>query len=460
MNKLQDIGEIVRKQHVFFNSSATHAYSFRIHKLEKLKKSINKYEDQFRTALKKDLGKSEFESYATETGFVLHDLTNTIKQLKKWMKPVRIKTPLICQPASSQIIFTPLGVNLIISPFNYPIGLTFAPLIAAIAAGNTAVIKTSELTPSCGMEIQNLIEETFDPAYVAYIPGEVPETKLLLREKFDHIFFTGSPRVGAIVMEAAARHLTPVTLELGGKSPCIVHSDANMQIAVNRIVYGKFINTGQTCIAPDYVMVHQSRKEEFLEKITQRIIKIYGEDASLSPDLGRIVNARHHRRILALIDQKKVVVGGQFNEADRYIAPTVLKNVTLNDKIMAEEIFGPVLPVMEYTHFDEIYDVISKLPQHPLACYIFSQNKAAQQELISRIQFGGGCVNHCIQHIVNHNLPFGGVGESGIGSYHGFSGFERFSHKKSVFNAATWFDLPLIYPPYKGKIAAIRRIMR
>jgi len=460
MNKLQDIEEIVRKQREFFNSSATLTYDFRIHELQKLKKAIKKYEDRFRTALNKDLGKSEFESYATETGFVLHDLTHTIRQLKKWMKPKRIKTPLLCQPASSQIIFTPLGVNLIISPFNYPIGLTFAPLIAAIAAGNTAVIKTSELTPTCGMEIQNLIKESFDPAFVAYIPGEVPETTMLLKQKFDHIFFTGSPRVGTIVMAAAARHLTPVTLELGGKSPCIVHSDANMNIAVNRIVFGKFINAGQTCISPDYVMVHQSREAEFLEKITQRVIKIYGEDASLSPDLGRIVNEHHHRRIVDLIDRNKVVVGGQFNEADRYIAPTVLKNVTLNDKVMAEEIFGPVLPVMAYNHFDEIYDVISKLPQHPLACYIFSQSKAVQQELISRIQFGGGCVNHCIQHIVNHNLPFGGVGESGIGSYHGFDGFERFSHKKSILKAATWFDLPLIYPPYKGKLAAIRRVMR
>jgi aldehyde dehydrogenase (NAD+) len=460
MNKLQDIGEIVRNQRVFFNSSATLTYDFRILELQKLKKAIKKYEDQFRTALKTDLGKSEFESYATETGFVLHDLTNTIKQLKKWMRPKRIKTPLLCQPSSSQVLFTPLGVNLIISPFNYPIGLTFAPLIAAIAAGNTAVIKTSELTPTCSAEIQNLIKESFDPAFVAYIPGEVPETTRLLKQKFDHIFFTGSPRVGTIVMEAAARHLTPVTLELGGKSPCIVHSDANMNIAVNRIVFGKFINAGQTCIAPDYVMVHQSRKEEFLDKITQRVIKIYGENASLSPDLGRIVNAQHHRRIVALIDRNKVVVGGQFNEADRFIAPTVMKNVTLNDKVMAEEIFGPVLPVMAYNHFDEIYDIISKLPQHPLACYIFSESKAVRQELVSRIQFGGGCVNHCIQHIVNHNLPFGGVGESGIGSYHGFDGFERFSHKKSVLKAATWFDLPLLYPPYKGKIAAIRRIMR
>lgn len=460
MKNEQEIIEIVRKQHTFFNSSVTHTYDFRINELQKLKIGIKKFENRFRAALKNDLGKSEFESYITETGFILHDLTNTIKCLKKWMKHKRVKTPLLCQPGSSQMHFTPLGVNLIISPFNYPIQLTFSPLIAAIAAGNTAVIKTSEITPACSMEIKNLIDEIFDPAYVAYIPGEVPEIKLLLEQKFDHIFFTGSTRVGSIVMAAAAKHLTPVTLELGGKSPCIVHSDANMEIAVNRIVNGKYINTGQTCIAPDYVMVHQSIKEEFLEKIKQRIINIYGEDASLSPDFGRIVNGQHHSRIVSLIVQDKVVVGGQFDKADRYIAPTVMKDVTLEDNIMKEEIFGPILPVIEYSNFDEIFDTIAELPQSPLACYIFSKSKTVQHELVSRIQFGGGCVNHCIQHYLNPNLPFGGVGESGIGSYHGFNGFEQFSHKKSILKAASWLDLPFIYPPYKGKLKTIRRMMK
>ncbi len=456
----QEIIEIVLKQHMFFSSLATQSYDFRINGLQKLKKGITKFESQFRTALKDDLGKSEFESYVTEIGFVLHDLTNTIKHLKKWMKPKRIRTPLLSQPASSKIHFTPLGVNLIISPFNYPIGLTFAPLIAAIAAGNTSVVKVSELTPNVSKVIQSLIGDTFDPEYIAFIPGEVPETTLLLKQKFDHIFFTGSPRIGSIVMEAAAKHLTPVTLELGGKSPCIVHSDANMNIAVNRIVYGKFMNAGQTCVAPDYVMVHQSVKDEFLEKIKQRIINLYGEDASLSPDFGRIVNEQHHHRIVSLIDQDKVIVGGQFNKVDRYIAPTVMKNVTLKDNVMAEEIFGPILPVMEYNNFDSIFDTIAKLPQHPLSCYIFSESKTVQNELISRIQFGGGCINHCIQHLVNPNLPFGGVGESGIGSYHGFNGFERFSHKKSILKAASWLDLSLIYPPYQGKAKSIRRIMK
>jgi aldehyde dehydrogenase (NAD+) len=460
MQKEQEIFKIVSKQHTFFNSSVTYPYDFRINELQKLKMGIKNFESQFKAALKNDLGKSEFESYATEIGFVLYDLTNTIKHLKKWMKPKKVKTPLLCQPASSQILFTPVGVNLIISPFNYPIGLTFAPLIAAIAAGNTAVIKTSELVPNCSMVMQKFIDEIYDPEYVAYIPGEIPETTLLLKQRFDHIFFTGSSRVGSIIMAAAAKHLTPVTLELGGKSPCVVHSDANLKIAVNRIVYGKFMNAGQTCVAPDYVMVHQSIKEEFLEKIKQRIINIYGDDASLSPDFGRIVNKQHYSRIVNLIDQDKVIVGGQFTKADRYIAPTVMKNVTLADNIMAEEIFGPVLPVIEYNNSDEIFDIIANLPQYPLACYIFSESKILQHELIANIQFGGGCVNHCIQHLVNPNLPFGGVGKSGIGSYHGFSGFERFSHKKSILKAASWCDLSLIYPPYQGKLKSIRRIMK
>jgi aldehyde dehydrogenase (NAD+) len=261
-------------------------------------------------------------------------------------------------------------------------------------------------------------------------------------------------------MEAAAKHLTLVTLELGGKSPCIVHFDANLKVAIKRIVYGKFMNAGQTCVAPDYVLVHQSIKQEFLEKIKQRIIDIYGEDASLTPDYGRIVNEQHHSRLAGLIDQEKVVVGGQSNKGDRYISPTVVTNVTLEDKVFKEEIFGPILPVIAYENFDDLSNIVDKLPQHPLACYIFSESRDVQNELISKIQFGGGCINHCIQHLVNPNLPFGGVGESGIGSYHGLNGFERFSHKKSILKAVTWLDLSLIYPPYKGKLKLIRKMMK
>lgn len=460
MIKEKEIIEIVQKQHEFFKSSKTTTYKFRINELKKLKKSIEKYEPEFILALKKDLGKSEFEAYASEIGFLLHELTITIKQLKRWMKTKKIKTPLICQPGSSKIHYSPLGVNLIISPYNYPVQLTFAPLIAAIAAGNTAIIKSSENTTACSLEIQKLINETFKPEFIAYIPGEVEETKILLKQKFNHIFFTGSPKVGKIIMQAAAKNLTPITLELGGKSPCIVHSDAKIDLAVKRIVYGKFINAGQTCVAPDYVLVHKSVKNEFLEKLKQRIINIYGEDASLSPDFGRIVNLKNYKRIINLIDEKKLVVGGKFNEADKFIAPTIMKNVSLDDEIMKEEIFGPVLPVLDYENLEDIYNIISKLPQHPLSCYIFSENKSVQKQLINKIQFGGGCINHCIQHIVNPNLPFGGIGESGIGSYHGFNGFERFSHKKSILKSATWFDLPLLYPPYLKKTKYIRKIMK
>jgi len=456
----QEITEIVSKQYEFFGTSVTHSYEFRINELQKLKKNIKKFEDQFTAALRKNLGKSVFESYSTEVGFILHDLTNTIKDLKKWMKPKKVKTPLMVQPASSQIHYTPLGVNLIISPFNYPVELTFAPLISAIAAGNTAVIKTSEFVPDVGEVIERLINETFKKEYIAYIPGEIPETTQLLKQKFDHIFFTGSPQVGSIVMKAASKHLTPVTLELGGKSPCIVHSDANLKVAINRILFGKFINAGQTCIAPDYVLVHESIKQKFLDTIKQRLIELYGEDASLSPDFGRIVNERHFERLTNLLDQEKVIVGGKAIKPDRYIAPTIMENVTLDDKVMKEEIFGPILPVIEYSKFDEIYNTIAKLPQHPLACYIFSESKTVQNELVSKIQFGGGCINHCIQHIINHHLPFGGVGESGMGSYHGFNGFECFSHKKSVLKASTWIDLPFIYPPYEKKLKLIRKILK
>jgi len=452
--------EIVSSQRDFFYTRVTHKYETRIECLNKLKSGLLKYEDEFNAALKEDLGKSEFETYLAETGFCQHELTETIKKLKKWMRPKRTLTSMLVQPATSMIHYSPLGVNLIIAPYNYPVNLTFSPLIAAIAAGNTAVIKTSEMTPACSEVTRQLIEETFETEYIAYIPGEVEETTILLAQKFDHIFFTGSPRVGAIVMSAAAKNLTPVTLELGGKSPCIVHDDAKLDIAINRIVNGKFLNAGQTCIAPDYVLVQKNIKEVFLEKLKQRIIDSYGEDASTSPDYGRIVNDGHFERISNMIEQNKVVVGGQTNATEKYIAPTVMRDVTLADKVMAEEIFGPVLPILDYTSFEDVYSVIAQLPQHPLACYIFSEDKSIQQELVSNIQFGGGCINNCVFHIANSYLPFGGVGESGIGGYHGINGFERFSHKKSVLKSATWMDNTLLYPPYGNKVKFLRWIMK
>jgi aldehyde dehydrogenase (NAD+) len=460
MTKEQQIINIVARQREFFATGSTRQYQTRIECLQKLKAGLIKYEAELHAALKQDLSKPEFEAFVAETGFCRHELTETIKKLGKWMKPRRVRTSVLVQPGTSSIHYSPLGVNLIIGPYNYPVMLTFSPLIAAIAAGNTAVVKTSEMTPASSTVIQKFIDDIFDPEYVAYVPGAVEETSLLLAQKFDHIFFTGSPRVGSIVMSAAAKHLTPVTLELGGKSPCIVHHDANLDVAVKRICSGKFTNAGQVCIAPDYVLVHKEVKEAFLEKLKQRIIECFGEDASASPDYGRIVNDSHFKRISAMIEPDKVVVGGQLDAARRYIAPTVLRDIHLDDKAMSEEIFGPVLPVLEYSDFDDIYKVIAQLPQHPLAFYIFSESRKVQQELIARIQFGGGCINNCIMHIVNSYLPFGGVGQSGMGAYHGFHGFERFSHKKSIFKSATWIDLPLLYAPYRDKIKLLRLIMK
>ena len=456
----QEIIEIVARQHDYFKSGATKSYQNRVDNLQKLKAALIKYEAEMHAALKQDLGKPEFESYLSETGFTLNDLSTTLAKLKSWMKPKWRMTSLLTQPGSSKIYYSPLGVNLIIAPYNYPVMLTFAPLIAAMAAGNTAVIKTSEMTPTCSTIIRKIISETFAPEYIAYVEGEVNETTILLQQKFEHIFFTGSPRVGSIVMSAAAKNLTPVTLELGGKSPCIVHDDAKLDIAVNRIVSSKFLNAAQTCVAPDYVLVHKSVKEAFLNKLKQRIIKVYGEDASTSPDFARIVSDNHFQRICGLIDQQKVIVGGKSDAETRYIAPTVMRDVTLADKVMSDEIFGPVLPVLDYATLDDVYKIVDQSPHHPLACYLFSESKAVQQEIINNIQSGGACINNCIFHAGNHHLPFGGVGESGMGAYHGFDGFECFSHKKGVLKSASWMDNPLTYAPYRNKINLLRKFLK
>ena len=448
--------EMVCQQRDFFKGRATLPYEKRLRWLRKLKAGLALHEGAIHAALKKDLGRPVFESYITETGFVQHDLTHTIKNLKKWMRTKRVKTPLLSQPASSRIQFSPLGVTLIIAPFNYPFALAVLPMIAAIAAGNTVVLKASELAPATSALLERIIGELFEPCHVAIVSGAIEETTLLLQQRFDHIFFTGSTRVGSIVMKAAAEHLTPVTLELGGKSPCIVHHDARLDIAVSRICYGKFLNAGQTCVAPDYILVHGDVKEPFLERLRQRITDLYGkgEQAAESDSYSRMINEHHHDRVVGLIDPTKVIIGGQHDRANRFIAPTVMDQVTLTDAVMTEEIFGPVLPVLEYNDFKDIYETIDQLPHHPLACYLFSESRKVQEELTSTIQFGGGCINHCVQHLVNPHLPFGGVGQSGMGSYHGFHGFKRFSHKKGILKASSrpWSDAPLVYPPYSKKL--------
>ena len=452
--------QVVENQRTLFTANLPFSLSYRLQQLTSLKSAILTHESELTEALALDLGKSTFESYMTEIGFVLHELIATIKQLKQWMKPEKVKTPLLSQPASSAIHSQPLGVCLIISPFNYPASLALSPLIAALAAGNCCVLKTSELTPNVSRVLEKLISTTFSADYVSCINGGVEEVTALLAQKFDHIFFTGSTEVGKIVMQQAAKNLTPVTLELGGKSPCIVCADANVDIAVKRIVYGKMLNAGQTCVAPDYVLVDESIKRVFLAKLKQRIELVYGVDASQSKDFGRMVSVKHTQRVGQLIDADKVLVGGDVDIEKRYIAPTVVVDVALTDDIMQQEIFGPVLPIIGFTEFDEVISTIRALPSHPLAAYIFSDDKSIQDLLLAKIQAGGVAINHCVQHLVNPHLPFGGVGNSGIGSYHGKHGFDCFSHKKSVLKAATWFDLALIYPPYKNKLALLKKVLK
>lgn len=452
--------QVVENQRTLFTANLPFSLSYRLQQLTSLKSAILTHESELTEALALDLGKSTFESYMTEIGFVLHELIATIKQLKQWMKPQKVKTPLLSQPASSAIHSQPLGVCLIISPFNYPASLALSPLIAALAGGNCCVLKTSELTPNVSRVLEKLISTTFSADYVSCINGGVEEVTALLAQKFDHIFFTGSTEVGKIVMQQAAKNLTPVTLELGGKSPCIVCADANVDIAVKRIVYGKMLNAGQTCVAPDYVLVDESIKRVFLAKLKQRIELVYGVDASQSKDFGRMVSVKHTQRVGQLIDADKVLIGGDVDIEKRYIAPTVVVDVALTDDIMQQEIFGPVLPIIGFTEFDEVISTIRALPSHPLAAYIFSDDKSIQDLLLAKIQAGGVAINHCVQHLVNPHLPFGGVGNSGIGSYHGKHGFDCFSHKKSVLKAATWFDLALIYPPYKNKLALLKKVLK
>lgn len=454
-----ELRRLAQRQRDYFRSGATLPYPARRRALLDLREAIREREEELIHALNLDLGKSRFEAWATEIGFVLHDIGLTLRQLKGWIKRTRARTPFFLRPGSSRVIHSPLGVTLIIAPFNYPLQLALAPLVPALAAGNTAVIKTSELAPATSGVVADLIRSCFPREWVTVVEGEVAETRILLDQKFDHIFFTGSPRVGRIVMAAAARDLTQVTLELGGKSPCIVHSDARLDMAVRRIAFGKFINAGQTCIAPDYVLVHREVEERFLDLLKQRIEAVYGRDPARSPDFGRIVNQTHFQRITALIDPAKVVAGGQTDEAERFIAPTVMAGVTLEDPVMGEEIFGPVLPVLTYTSLDQIREIVGALPQHPLSCYVFSETRAFQEAVMGAFPFGGGCINHTIQHVANPYLPFGGTGESGMGRYHGFEGFARFSHAKGIYKAPSRFDLPLIYPPYDGKLKWVKRLL-
>lgn len=443
-----EIRNIIHSQRNYFLTEATLDVNFRIQALKKLQTSILKHEVEIHAALKKDLGKSTFESYMCETGMVLNELTYMIKHTPSFAREKTVHTPLAQFHASSYKKPSPYGVTLIMSPWNYPFMLALDPLIDAIAAGNTAIIKPSAYSPHTSDVIKMIIEECFEGKYVAVILGGRAENRFLLEEHFDYIFFTGSIGVGKEVMRHAAAHLTPVTLELGGKSPCIVEKTANLKLAAKRIVFGKYLNCGQTCVAPDYVYCDKSVKNDLVKEIQKQIRKQYGKAPLNRDTYGKIVNEKHFNRVSGLIDPSKVVAGGNTNRDTLQIEPTVMDNVTFSDPVMQEEIFGPIMPIITFDSLQEAVAKINSMP-HPLALYIFTNNPKASDYVTSRCGFGGGCINDVIIHLATSEMGFGGFGESGMGSYHGKTGFDTFTHYKSIVEKKTWLDLPMRYQPYK-----------
>jgi len=447
----------IDQQRAFFNSNKTKDLDFRIGQLQQLKTLLLSNQNRLNEAIYEDFGKSPFETFTNEFGLVFLDIDEACSKLKKWAKRKRVRTNWVNFPAKSYIIPEPLGVSLVIGAWNYPYQLSLAPAIAAIAAGNTVILKPSELPSNTSRILAELINHTFDPAFFQVVEGGIEETTALLEERFDKIFFTGSSNVGRIVYQAAAKHLTPVTLELGGKSPAIFTEDANLKMGIKRLIWAKFLNSGQTCIAPDYVLLPKSIKAEFLHLAKEEI-----EQASYSIENGnyvRIINDRNVERLKRLIDPKKVYSGGEVFEEERIILPTLMQDVTFDDTIMQEEIFGPLLPILTYDSIDDAILEIKKR-EKPLSCYVFTTNSALKNKLLNELSFGGGAVNDAIMHISNNRLPFGGVGNSGIGSYHGEAGFRTFSHYKGILEKASWFETKLKYSPYsEGKLKWIKRLM-
>ena len=444
----QEIKEIVAGQRAYFQTGATLPVSARIAALRRLYTAITANEKEIHNALKKDLGKSSFESYMCETGLVLEEIRYMIKHVKRFAAEKRVRTSLAQFCSRSFQKPSPYGAVLIMSPWNYPFMLTLSPLVDALAAGNTAVIKPSAYSLHTGNVILHILSQCFGPQYVAAVTGGRAENTCLLREHFDYIFFTGSQSVGKEVMRSAAEHLTPVTLELGGKSPCIVDQTADVRLAARRIVFGKYLNCGQTCVAPDYIYCHRAVRDRFIEEVKNQIQRQYGKQPLLNPDYGKIINQKHFDRIMGLIDEKKVAHGGKADREALRIEPTVLDNVAHTDAVMQEEIFGPVMPVLVYDDLDTVIRRINAMP-HPLALYFFTSDKKAVKKVISRCRFGGGCINDTIIHLATTEMGFGGFGESGMGAYHGKTGFDTFSHYKSIVDKKTWIDLPMRYQPYQ-----------
>ncbi len=457
---MRSIETLLNNQRAYFHSGKTLSVENRIENLQKLRAAIQAREGEICAALKADLGKSETESYMCEIGMAISEIGYFIKRLKKWARPQPVKTPLAQFSSKSYTVATPYGNTLIMSPWNYPFLLTVSPLATAIAAGNTAIVKPSAYSTHTSALIKSLFEECFDEGLVATVTGGREENAQLLNSKFDFIFFTGSQAVGKEVLRRAAEHLTPSVLELGGKSPCIVDETAKIALSAKRIVFGKFLNCGQTCVAPDYILCHASVKGALVEAMKKEITAQFGENPLENSDYGKIISDKHFKRVCGLINAEKTVFGGGMDAVNEKIAPTIMDNVTWEDAVMQEEIFGPILPVLTYDDFEEVYALLQDKPK-PLALYLFSEDKGRQKEVPLRIRYGGGCINDVIIHLATSEMGFGGVGESGMGAYHGKRGFETFSHRKSILHKKTWVDLPMRYQPYTEKHKnTIKKFMR
>ncbi|MBF6607349.1 MAG: aldehyde dehydrogenase [Flavobacterium sp.] len=433
--------------------------SYRKETLKKILYQVQTHEADIVKALQMDLGKPEFEAVINETNYVISDLKHAIKNIDRWNKPQKVRPSILNFPSTDYIFSEPYGKVLIMAPWNYPFQLALCPAIAAVAAGNHVTLKPSELTPATSSAVSRIISYSCHPDLITVVEGGPALAEKLLEKRWDYIFFTGSVTVGKIIAEAAAKNLTPTTLELGGKNPCIIHPSANMELAARRIVWGKFVNAGQTCIAPDYILVHEDDEANFISLLKAEIIKAYGSDASQSRDYQRIVNIKHWERLVGLIDPEDIAYGGRYDREKLYIEPTIIDENTLDSKLMQDEIFGPIIPVISYVDDHDIAYAIEKF-RTPLALYVFAQDMKYAEKTIRKYAFGGGCINDTMVHFVNRRLPFGGVGESGMGSYHGKNGFDIFTHKKSVVKKATWLDVPLRYAPYGNKIKKIKKWLR
>ncbi len=455
----KEIDQILDFQKAFFFQGETRQFAFRKTQLKKLRDAIRQSENEISKALFDDLNKSPFEAYSTEIGFVLEEIGYHLRHLNKWVNPRRVYNPITNFPARASLIYEPKGTVLIIAPWNYPMQLLIAPLVGAISAGNTVILKPSELAVNTAKVMEEVINSCFDKKYIHVVNGGIETSKHLLSLDFDHIFFTGSTYVGRIVAQEAAKKLIPVTLELGGKSPCIVDKDIDVKLAARRIMWGKLINAGQTCIAPDYLLVHESIKDKLLPELVSAIKSFYGENPEESPDYPRIINEPNVERLAILTEKVEIYWGGKYDVSSRYFQPTILNNVSFEMPVMQQEIFGPILPVLTYKDLDEVIKRREGM-QKPLALYFFSNNKKNQKKVLENIQAGGVSINDTLMHIVNPKLPFGGIGHSGMGAYHGKFSFKTFSHAKSVVKKGTWLDMPIRYAPFKNKLRIIKQLMK